>query len=273
VPSGSSLEGLYRDAVRQRLDGRNPTVDQEAVRRAQQALRLGTKDAPFAAMYLHEVGTPPQFRFSAAKALKQALRSETELEDLTASIDPRVTGALLHLKLSHDLSEALGEARRRLAATQLFTALMEAGFMPDNNWMEAVDSADPAQDLAATAAGNARDELENAFRAFAGLPDEARLRRLAYLAEANAHLELLSRLPEGTEPPWLQEPEVRECHEVEMQVIQALRAEDVPIKAAALAKAELGVEPGTVPEDSEGDLFIHLRCPTCGKEKLIVQSP
>ena len=35
----------------------------------------------------------------------------------------------------------------------------------------------------------------------------------------------------------------------------------------------LGFAEGSVPEDSEGDLFVHLRCPVCGKEKLLVQSP
>ena len=47
----------------------------------------------------------------------------------------------------------------------------------------------------------------------------------------------------------------------------------VDIMNAELAQTELGVPAGTVPEDSEGDLFIHLRCAVCGKEKLLVQSP
>jgi hypothetical protein len=28
-----------------------------------------------------------------------------------------------------------------------------------------------------------------------------------------------------------------------------------------------------VPEDSEEDIFLHLRCAVCGKEKLVIQSP
>jgi GH15 family glucan-1,4-alpha-glucosidase len=41
----------------------------------------------------------------------------------------------------------------------------------------------------------------------------------------------------------------------------------------ARVAAELGIPEGTVPEESEQDLFIHLRCSTCGKEKLLMQSP
>jgi hypothetical protein len=33
------------------------------------------------------------------------------------------------------------------------------------------------------------------------------------------------------------------------------------------------VPEGEVPEESDDDLFVHLRCDVCGKEKLIVQSP
>jgi len=55
--------------------------------------------------------------------------------------------------------------------------------------------------------------------------------------------------------------------------VQSLRAEDIPRKVPALGKSELGVPEGEVPEESEDDLFVHLRCDVCGKEKLIVQSP
>jgi hypothetical protein len=44
------------------------------------------------------------------------------------------------LRLAHNAEEALGEVRRRLAATQLFESLLEAGFNPENNWDEAVES-------------------------------------------------------------------------------------------------------------------------------------
>ncbi|MCI0669028.1 MAG: pentapeptide repeat-containing protein [Myxococcaceae bacterium] len=273
LPPGTGLESLYREAVKARLENRPVAADSAAVERAQTGLRLGSKDAALGAMYLREVGQSPRFRFSAAKALKEALRTESDVEDLTAAIDPRITGALLELRLPNDVSEHLGEARRRLAATQLFSALLEAGFTPENNWDEAVDSIDVSQDLAHTATGGDRAALLDAFAAFSALPDEARLRRLAYLAEAVSHLELVSRLPEGLEPAWLTGPEWREHHEREMILVQALSATDIPAKVPKLAQAELGIPEGTVPEDSEHDLFLHFRCEECGLEKLVMQSP
>jgi hypothetical protein len=273
LPPGSGLETLYREAVKARLENRPVVPDMAAVERAQKALQMGTKEAALAAVYLREVNQTPRFRFSAAKVLKEQLRQEVEVEDLTAAIDPRVTAALFELRLPHETVEALGEARRRLAAIQLFTSLFEAGFAPDNNWEEAVDSIEASQDLAHTATGGDRGQLQEAFQTFIALPEEARLRRLAYLAEAVANLELLSRLPEGLEPHWLNGPEWRECHGREMLFVQALTAEEIPQKVPQLAEAELGVPPGTVPEESEGDLFVHLRCEECGKEKLLLQSP
>jgi len=271
-PAGASLESLYREAVRTRLENRKPLADAEVVKRAQKSLRLGARDAAHAAMYLREVSVEPEFRFSAAKALKEAMRAELEIDDLTASIDPRTAGGLLELRLPHGATEYYGEARRRLAAARLFSALLEAGFHPDNNWQEAVDASEAAIELSTLATAGDRIQLEHTFRAFAGLPEEGRLRRLAYLAEATSHLEALGRLPAGIEPAWLQEPESRECHDKEMRFLQTLRAEEIPQKVAALAQAELGVPSGSVPEDSEGDLFIHFRCSVCGKEKLLVQS-
>lgn len=271
-PAGN-LEALYREAVQTRLENRRPAAESDVVKRAQAALRLGSKDAPFAAMYLREVGLEPNFRFSAARSLRDALRAEMDVDDLTSPFDPRVSGALLELKLPNEANDFLGEAKRRLSAAQLFTALLEAGFTPENNWEEAVDSAPPAQELAVVAAGSERRVLEEAFRAFAALPEEARLRRLAYLAESTGHLQALSQLPEGTEPAWLNGPEARECHEQEMRFVQSMRAEDIPKKLPELALAELGVPVGTVPDDSEDDLFVQLRCSVCGKEKLLIQSP
>ena len=78
------------------------------------------------------------------------------------------------------------------------------------------------------AVGDDRQALGEAFSAYANLPEEARLRRLAYLAESATHLEQLSRLPAGTEPAWLSGPEFRECHDREMLTIQAFPAADVP---------------------------------------------
>jgi hypothetical protein len=270
---GASLESLYREAVRARLEGRPVAADAEAGKRAQRALQLASKEAAVAAMYLMETGASPQFRFSAAKALEQALRAEIEIDDPTGAVDPRLAGALLFLQLPREGAENLGEVRRRLAGAQLFSALLEAGFTPDHNWEEALESQDAALDLAQIATGGDRPQLAEAFVAFAALPEEARLRRLAYLAETAANLEQLARLPEEAEPAWITGPEARECHEREMRLVQALRAEQIPQKVAELAKAELGVTPGEVPEDSQNDLFVHFRCDVCAKEKLIVQSP
>jgi hypothetical protein len=273
LPPGPGLESLLRDAVKQRLEGSRPVMDPDAVKRAQNALRLGSKEAPFAVMYLREVGVEPAFRFSSANALRQLLKAELEVDDLTGAVDPRVVGAMWELRLPRDSEEALGEVRRRLAAAQLFEALLEAGFTPDNNWDEAVEAHEAALDLVSVAVGEGRERLGEAFSAHSTLPEEARLRRLAYLAESATHLEQLARLPAGTEPEWLQGPESRECHDREMLTLQAMSAGEVPKRIAELAHAELGVAPGSVPEDSEGDLFIHLRCAVCGKEKLLVQSP
>ncbi|HEX4802995.1 MAG TPA: pentapeptide repeat-containing protein [Myxococcaceae bacterium] len=272
-PTGASLEPLYREAVRARLSGRSPFVDPDATGRAQAALRLGSRESPFAALYLNEAGAEPLFRFSAARSLRAALRAEIDIDDATAALDPRTSGALLVLRLPHEAADFLGEARRRLAAAHLFTSLLEAGFTPEHNWDEAIESSERAQELVATAGLGVRKDLEDAFRAFSVLPEEVRLRRLAYLAESVSHLEALSRLPPGIEPPWLAGPETRECHEREMTLVQALRAREIPEKVAALASSELGVAPGAVPEDSEDDLFIHVRCAVCGREKLLVQSP
>jgi hypothetical protein len=248
-------------------------LDPDAVKRAQAALRLGSKDAHVAAMYLREVGVEAEFRFSSEASLKAALRREIEVDDATASVDPRIAGALLELRLPHETEEALGEVKRRLAAAQLFTSLLEAGFLPENNWEEALESTDASLDLAALAAGDSRDQLTEAFLAFAALPEEARLRRLGYLAESATHLDALSRLPNDVQPRWLHGPESREHHEKEMHFLQTLKAQDIPSRVPELAQSELGVAPGSTPEDSDDDLFVHLRCAVCGLEKLLVQSP
>jgi len=273
LAAGTSLESMFRDAVKTRLEGRPLIADQEAVARAQQSVRMGAPDAAVAVSYLREVNVQPQWRFSAARVLKNQLRAELDVDDLTGPIDPRVTGALLELQLTVDVVDHLGEVRRRLAATQLFSALLEAGFAPDNNWEEAVDSIDVSQELAYVAGNGDRQVLQDAFLTYIAMPDEVRLRRLAYLAEAAAHLEVLSRMPQGVEPAWIAGPEYRECHEREMTMVQALGADEIPAKVPALAQAELGIPEGTVPEDSDQDLFVHFRCEVCGSEKLVMQSP
>jgi hypothetical protein len=271
LPPGQGLETLLREAVRARLEGRKPLQDSAAIERAQKSLSLGSKDAHFAALYLRELGVEPAYRFSAAKTIKALLKSETDIDDLTGSVDPRTTGALLHLQLPDGVSELSLEVRRRATATQLFMSLLEAGFAPDNNWEEALESAPQAIDLA-EAAGGDRAALAEAFQTFATLPEEVRVRRMAYLSEAAYHLDQLRRLPEGVEPRWLHDPEYRECHDREMQFVQALTAAQIPTKVPELAQAELGIPAGTVPEESEEDLYLHFRCPVCSKEKLLVQS-
>lgn len=272
LPPGGTLETLYREAIKKRLEGGTGTADPEAVEKAQTALRMGSKDAAVAALYLAEVRVEPLFRFAAAKTLKQFLHAELEVDDLTASLDPRVTGALLTLRLPHEVVDHIGEARRRLAATRLFTALLEAGFTPEHNWREALDASESAVELAATASASGPEGLEEAYNTFAALPEEARLRRLAYLAEAVYNLEQLTRLPEGIEPRWLAGPEYRECHDREMSFVRTLKPQEIPLKAAQLAQDELGIPVGTVPEDADDELFIQLRCSVCGKEKLLLQS-
>ena len=78
LPPGAGLESLLREAVKTRLEGSRPVTDPDAVKRAQNALRLGSKEAPFAVMYLREVGVEPAFRFSAANALRELLRAELD---------------------------------------------------------------------------------------------------------------------------------------------------------------------------------------------------
>jgi hypothetical protein len=89
----------------------------------------------------------------------------------------------------------VGELRMRLAACTLFMSLLEAGFSPENNWEEAVDSTEASQDLAHVATNGNRALLGDAFRAFAELPEEIRMRRLAFLAEATAHVEAMAAHP------------------------------------------------------------------------------
>ncbi len=188
---GTSFESLYREAVKTRMENRRPVADMQAVERAKTAIAQGSADCANAVMYLREVGIETLASEAAVDMLNEALRQELEAEDLTGSIDPRVTGALLELKATGDAVEHVGELRMRLAATQLFTSLLEAGFNPDNNWEEAVDSSEAAQDLANSASSGDREMLLEGFKAFTALPDEARLRRLAYLSEATAHVEAM----------------------------------------------------------------------------------
>jgi hypothetical protein len=188
---GTSFESLYREAVKTRMENRRPVGDNQAIEKAKGVIATGGSDVAVAVMYLREVGVEPQPSESAVDALENALRGEVEVEDLTATVDPRVTGALLELKAYNEPLEHIGELRSRMAACALFMSLLEAGFTPENNWEEALDSQDSALDLAHQATQGNRDLLKDAFNAFYGLPEEVRLKRLAYLAEATAHVEAM----------------------------------------------------------------------------------
>jgi hypothetical protein len=192
MPPGSSLEHQYREAVKTRLEGRRPVPDMQAVAKAKEVVATGGGDSAVAVMYLREVGEEVVPSEPAVDGLNADLREAIEVEDATADVDPRITGALLELKASAEALDLVGELRMKLAAAQLFSALMEAGFMPDNNWEEAIDSSEPSQDLAHIASNGNRPVLVTAFKAFAELPDDVRLRRLAYLAEATAHVEAMA---------------------------------------------------------------------------------
>jgi hypothetical protein len=192
MPPGASLEHQYREAVKTRLEGRRPVPDMQAVAKAKQVVADGGGDTAVAVMYLREVGEAVAPSEAAVDGLNADLREAIEVEDPTADVDPRITGALHELKASAEALDLLGELRMKLAAVQLFSALIEAGFMPDNNWEEAVDSVEASQDLAHIASNGNRAILGDAFKSFAELPDEVRMRRLAYLAEATAHVEAMA---------------------------------------------------------------------------------
>jgi hypothetical protein len=195
MPPGTSLEHLYREAVKTRLEGRRPVPDMQAVAKARQIVADGGADVALAVSYLHEVDEAVTPSEPAVDLLNEALGRAVDVEDTTADVDPRLTLALSELRASAEALEHVGELRMRLAACTLFTALLEAGFSPDNNWEEAVDSAEASQDLAHVATSGNRELLGEAFRAFAELPDEVRMRRLAYLAEATAHVEAMAGTP------------------------------------------------------------------------------
>ncbi|MDP3236713.1 MAG: pentapeptide repeat-containing protein [Myxococcales bacterium] len=193
---GISLEHLYREAVKTRLEGRRPVPDMQAIEKAKEVIATGAHDSAIAVMYMREVGVEPTPSDAALATLANDLSRAMEVEDATGDVDPRITGAMLELRGTAEGLEHLGELRVRLAAVQLFTSLLEAGFAPDNNWEEAVDSQEPSQDLAHIASNGNRPMLKEAFEGFAALPDEVRMRRLAYLAEATAHIEAMAAVGE-----------------------------------------------------------------------------
>lgn len=196
MATGASLEHLYREAVKTSLEGRRPVPDMQGVAKAKELVASGGADVAIAVVYLKAVGEDVIPSEPSVDALSELLARAVEAEDPTSDVDPRITGALLELKASAAAVEHVGELRMRLAACQLFSALLEAGFNPDNNWEEAVESTEASQDLAHVATNGQRDQLADMFRAYAELPDDLRMRRLAYLAEATGHVEAMATGPQ-----------------------------------------------------------------------------
>jgi hypothetical protein len=196
MATGSSLEHLYREAVKTSLEGRRPVPDMPGVAKAKELVAAGGADVAIAVVYLRAVGEEVIPSEPSVDALSELLARAVEAEDPTSDVDPRITGALLELKASAAAVEHVGELRMRLAACQLFSSLLEAGFTPENNWEEAVESAEASQDLAHVATNGQRDQLPDMFRAYAELPDDLRMRRLAYLAEATSHVEVMATGPQ-----------------------------------------------------------------------------
>ena len=239
LPPGRGSRSLLREAVKTRLEGSRPVSDPDAVKRAQNALRLGRKDAAFAVMYLREVGVEPAFRFSAAKALASCCRRRAGGGRPAPARSTRGWRARCwELRLPHDAEEALGEVRRRLAATQLFEALLEAGFTPENNWDEAVESHESALELVPLAVGRRptgarrgvlrlRRAAGGGATAAAGVPRGVRDAPGAAVAAAGGHG--AARGCPG--------PEFRECHDREMLTLQAFPAAEMP-EAGAGARAD-----------------------------------
>ncbi len=192
MATGIGLENLFREAVKARMEGRRPVPDMQGVQKARDLVANGGADVSLAVVYLREVGEEVSASEPSVDALNELLHRAMEAEDPTADVDPRITNALSELKATAEALEVVGELRMRLAACQLFTALLEAGFTPENNWEEAVDSAEASQDLAHVATNGQRDRLGDMFRAYAELPEDVRMRRLAYLAEATAHVESMA---------------------------------------------------------------------------------
>jgi hypothetical protein len=192
MATGVGLENLYREAVKARLEGRRSVPDMNGVQKAKDLIANGGADVSLAVVYLREVAQDVVPSETSVDALNELLHRAMDSEDPTSDVDPRITGALLELKASAEALEVVGELRMRLAACQLFTSLIEAGFSPENNWEEAVDSTEASQDLAHVATNGQRDRLPDMFRAYAELPDDLRMRRLAYLAEATAHVESMA---------------------------------------------------------------------------------
>jgi len=190
APTALSPEGLLRDWAKAKLTSQKPTVTEAGLQRAKTALAQNSADVACAIVYLHHLGTAFSCNETVLLSLQNAFRETIELDDLTGAVDPRLVQALRLSGAEQELLGSLDELRIRLSAAQLFTALLQAELSPHNTlWKEAVDNNETATALGQMAAGGDLDFLEEAFRIFAGLPEEIQLQRLAYLSVSNQIVE------------------------------------------------------------------------------------
>ncbi|MCL2625688.1 MAG: pentapeptide repeat-containing protein [Cystobacterineae bacterium] len=195
APTTLSPEGLLRDFAKAKLTGPKPTVTETGLQRAQAALTQNNADVACAIVYLHRMGVAFSCSETVLRSLHHAFRETIEVDDLTGAVDPRLVHALHLSGAKQELLGSLDELRMRLSAAQLFTALLQAELSPHNPlWKEAVENDETATSLSQMAAGGDLGFLEEAFRIFAGLPEEIQLQRLAYLSVSTQIVEgLLSK--------------------------------------------------------------------------------
>ncbi|MBL8913094.1 MAG: pentapeptide repeat-containing protein, partial [Archangium sp.] len=80
MAGGASLEHLYREAVKTRLEGRRPVPDMQAVAKAKEVVSSGGGDAAVAVMYLREVGEEVVPSEAAIDGINTDLREAVEVE-------------------------------------------------------------------------------------------------------------------------------------------------------------------------------------------------
>jgi len=198
LPAQSPLafgpEGLLRDWAKAKLTHQKPATTDMGLQRAHTALAQNSADVACAIVYLQQVGAEFACSEAVLHSLQNAFQETVELDDLTGAVDPRLVHALKLSGAEHTLLGSLDELRVRLSAAQLFTALLQAGLTPDNPlWKEAVEKDETASSLSQMASGGDLGFLAEAFRVFAGLPEEIQLQRLAYLSTSNQLVESLLR--------------------------------------------------------------------------------
>ena len=115
-----------------------------------------------------------------------------EVDDLTAAVDPRVTGALLELRLPHDAgsgwARCAGGWRRRSCSRRCSRPASPRRTTGTRRWSRTSRRWSWRRWPVGRRPPGAR---RGVLRPSPALPEEARLRRLAYLAESATHLEQL----------------------------------------------------------------------------------